>query len=77
MGRCLDEATAAIITRTINLAGPKDSIDSAAWSAGSFPTLTPAIALSSIFSLIPQEKHTEVVDFVNDALDAYHGVSTH
>ncbi len=74
MGRCLDEATAAIISRWVNLSGPKDAIDGA---AGTFPTLTPQIALSGIFSLIPQEKHAQVVDFVNDALDAYHGVSTH
>lgn len=75
MGRCLDEATQAIITRWINLAGPKDSIDgSAAANAGAFPTLTPQIALSGIFSLIPQEQHADVVNFVQDALDAYHGV---
>lgn len=75
MGRCLDEATAAIIARWINLAGPKDSIDgSAASAAGTFPTLTPQIALSGIFSIIPPEQHTKLVDFVQDALDAYHGV---
>lgn len=74
MGRCLDEVMSVAITRWINLAGPKDSIDGSS-GAGAFPTLTPQIALSGLFSLIPQEKHQEVVSFVNDALDAYHGVA--
>ena len=70
IGRCLDEVAQTVVTRFIQMAGPKNTGP----GSPAYPTLTHQTALSAIFSLVPIEEHARVVDFVNDALDAYHGV---
>ena len=75
IGRCLDEVIQTVVTRFIEMAGPKNSVSKGKTDAA-YPTLTHQIALSGLFSLVPQEEHERVVDFVSDALDAYHGVTT-
>jgi hypothetical protein len=68
LGRCLDEVADVVLDRWIKFA-PADKATK---------TLDGALALSGLMSLLPigTPEHAEVNAFVNDSLDAFHGVST-
>ena len=74
IGQCLDEVTAVVIQRCIELVGPRD--DDLAQTESGWPTLTSPMALSCLMSLVSDDQHVNVVNFINDALDAYHDVNT-
>lgn len=76
IGRCLDEAAAAVVERFVLLHGPSGGAATGGEDA-SWPLLSAQFALTAIFSLIEQDKeaHDEVVDTVNNGLDTYYGVA--
>jgi hypothetical protein len=66
MGRCLDDCAAAIVDRWVEFA-PVNGVE-----GKSNKTLSGVLALSGTMSLVPDEQHDAVENFINDSLNAFY-----
>lgn len=72
IGRCLDEVTEVVVDRWINFLPSAHRGEET--GASQKKTLSATVALNALMCMIPTEKHDEVFAFINDSLNAYHGI---